>query len=491
MELRPYQVDSLNLLRNSMKKHKRVVLCLPTGSGKSVIFTELVRLAALKGSRCLILTHRNEIFTSTVRHLERSGIKPGVVLAGKKNPPADAQVIIAMIETLSKRIAKGYDPSPTLIIIDEAHFGNFTKIFQHCPDAFIVGVTATPVGKHFHKHYTDLVANIDIPELVEGGHLMPCIPYQMMDDFSDVKIDSTGEFNNDALYAHFDKPQLYDGVIEQYRDKLIGRKTLVFNVNIAHTVEMNRAFINAGFDSRLITSNTPMDERLEILAAYSRGDFPILNNCGILTTGYDEPSIDAIIMNRATTSLPLWLQCQGRASRPHPGKNDFMVIDFGLNHDRHGLWQEERLWTLDPPKKKKKLDAAPVKSCPKCRFVMALRIMICPECGHEFEIPRKELEINGVPVLQIIKSIRGKNLSMLTISELSHAYDLKLFKYGHILRVVKSRGVPALEQFAKLQGYKRGWVKIQAYEMDESDCTYYDSVVKISRNFTPDLTSDL
>lgn len=459
-----------------MANNKHVVLCLPTGSGKSVIFSELVRLAAHKGSQCLVLTHRIELFTSNFRHIERRGIVPHVIKSGSsKDIPPDTLVTVAMVETLSRRINKGLSLSPDIIIIDEAHFGNFTKLITQFPDAFIVGVTATPVGKHFHKHYTDIVANIDIPELVDKEFLVPCVAYQMEDDFSDVTINSMGEYDNESLYKHFNKSELYSGVIREYENRLVGKKTLVFNVNIKHTHEMTDAFNAAGYTSHAVTSKTPMKEREKILDAFNRGEFMVLNNCGVLTTGYDEPSIDAIIMNRATLSLPLWLQCQGRGSRIHPGKPNFTVIDFGKNHDRHGLWQEPRTWSLDPPKKKKKLAAAPVRTCPQCAYVMPASSLVCPGCGYEFQKSTEEIK-DGVARLVTLGSYIGKRLSELTIEELVDLSGTKIFKPTYIWRVVRSHGEEAVQEYAQLKSYKPYWAKQQLLKLN--DCEFYDKKIK-------------
>ena len=481
MQLRPYQTDSVALLRESMRNHKRVVLCLPTGAGKSVVFSELVRLSALKSKRILVLTHRIELFNATFTHLENNTLVPELIRPGLENPSPFSLVTVAMVETLMRRINKGLDIYPDLIIIDEAHFGNFTKIIDVFPDAFIIGVTATPIGKHFHKYYTKIVSNIDIPELIQQGFLLPCVAYQMVDDFKDVKITSMGEFEEKSLFDHFNKSKLYDGVIEKYKEKLrgtnrIGQKTLVFNVNIEHTENMCRFFNEAGIPSRFVTSKTPKKEREAILLAFKNDEFPVLNNCGILTTGYDEPSIEAIIMNRATLSLPLWLQCQGRGSRPFPGKTYFTVLDFGCNHDRHGRWQEERVWSLEAPKKKKKLHAHPVKTCPECAAVLHPSVAICEYCGYEFPLKENEIVQDGIlKLMSAPEPFIGKTLSKLSIKELSLVQDRNLVKASYVWRVVRSHGAGAVREFAKIRGYKKGWIYFHLEKLNDSK--YKDIIV--------------
>ena len=115
-----------------------------------------------------------------------------------------------MVETVERRLKKGFAIEPALIIIDEAHFGNFTKLIEHWKDAYIIGATATPVGKHFYKYYTNLVETITINELIQLGFLCNYRAFQMQDDFSDVKV-SKGEFEEGSLFTHFDKAELYSG----------------------------------------------------------------------------------------------------------------------------------------------------------------------------------------------------------------------------------------------------------------------------------------
>ena len=253
----------------------------------------------------MVLTDRIELFKQTLRALCMSDIEVEELSAKTrlKSFNKNATVVLGMVETYKRRDLSPFKPD--LIIIDEAHKGNFNKVIEKHPDAKIIGATATPVGKHIPKLYDQIVSTIDIPELIDLGFLSPCRPYQMQDDFSDLKT-NRGEYTDESLFNHFAKKSLYSGVIENWRKYAKGKKTIVFNVNIEHTEQMNREFKEAGIMSECITSKTDPLERDRILSAFSDGLFPVLNNCGILTTGYDEPSIECVIMNRKTKSLPLW-----------------------------------------------------------------------------------------------------------------------------------------------------------------------------------------
>lgn len=473
MELRTYQKNSILQLRDGFKTNKRQVLCLPTGAGKTVVFSEMVRLAFEKGTKTIVLTDRTELFKQTLRSLSNFGIAVEEIKPSKKNIYTEAKIFLAMVETVSRRKSILSQIYPTLIIIDEAHKGNFNKIIDIYPDARVIGATATPVGKHFFKYYTNIVQNIDVPELVGSGFLSPCRPYQMVDDFSDLET-KRGEFTDFSLYAHFDKPVIYDGVIDQWKKYALGKKTIVFNVNIDHTEKTTQRFLKEGIPSECITSKTPAKERERILNAFSSGAFPVLNNCGILTTGYDEPSIECVVVNRATKSLPLWLQMCGRGSRVFTDKNEFILLDFGGNHDRHGLWNEPREWSLKPPKKKK--DAvAPVKSCPKCEAMLHASIMTCNFCGYIF--PKKEGENKDGKMVEVMPYVplefSGLRISELNIDDLIKLQRAKKYKPSFIWRVMRSRGEEALNIYAKKMGYTNGWVYRQTKDLHDSNFTDY------------------
>jgi len=476
MKLRPYQNESIELLRQGFaNEQQRQILCLTTGSGKTVVFSEMVRLASKRGTVSLILTDRIELFKQTFKALARHGIELQEVNAKMKsnqfNP--NAKTTVAMVETIKRRELGEY--SPDLIIIDEAHKGNFTKVLEKYPNAKVIGATATPVGKHLPKYYTNIVHPVDTPQLIAEGYLSPCRAFQMQDDFSDLDT-QRGEYTEKSQFSHFNERKLYAGVVEKWREKAEGKKTIVFNVNIEHAENMCTEFNEAGILSEVITSKTPKEERDRILRAFSNGLIPVLNNCGILTTGYDEPSIECVVMNRKTKSLPLWLQCCGRGSRIYPNKSEFIVLDFGMNHDEHGLWEEPRKWKLEIKKKKAKQGEAAVKTCPKCEAMVYASARECSFCGHEFEIKSSEPETGGT--LVEVKStappeLVGKKISELEVDELIKIQKEKHFKSSYVWRIIRSKGEESIRDYANKMGYKNGWVNRQIRDLINSNYNDY------------------
>lgn len=424
------------------------------------MFSEIVKRAAMRGTKTIVLTDRTELFKQTIKSLNNIGVAVEEIAPNKKNTYLDAVIYVGMVETLKRRLDLIENLNPQLLICDEAHKGNFTKILDQFENARVIGATATPVGKHFHKYYTEIVQNIDVPELVEQGFLVDCKPYQMQDDFSDLEV-KAGEFTSDSLDMHFNQTKLYDGVIENWQKYANNKKTICFNVSIKHTIAMNESFLKAGISSEYITSKTPKLDRERILKAFTEGAFTVLNNCGILTTGYDEPSIECVIMNRATKSLPLWLQCVGRGSRLYQNKNEFILLDFGGNHTRLGMWNEPRTWSIKEKKKRASNEVTPVKSCPKCDGINFASARVCRYCDYKFPIEEKEL-VQGVMVEVVPSHLIGRRISDLDLYELIELQHSKKYKPSYIWRVVRAKEL--IKEYAEIMGYSKGWVWRQENE---------------------------
>lgn len=478
MELRPYQMESVNELSKGFKNNLRQILCLPTGAGKTVTFSDIVRRAVSKKTQCLILTDRVELFEQTFKALDNHLTQEIQVLQAKskiENFNCHSLVTVAMVETMKRRFIFGYDP--TLIIIDEAHKGNFTAIIEKFQYAKVIGATATPVGKHIFKLYSNIVQNIDIPELIEQSYLSPVKAFQMQDDFSDVKMKGH-DYEEKSLYEHFNKSKLYAGVVKEWKEKTLNKKTIVFNVNIEHAEKQTDEFISNGISSECVTSDTPKHERERILEAFKNNEFLVLNNCGILTTGYDEPSIEVVIMNRATKSLALWLQCCGRGSRIFLNKQFFTVLDFGMNHTEHGRWDEPRKWKLKE-KKKSKEKAAPLKTCPGCDAMLFVSASTCVHCGFVYPVIEGSDELNQGVMVEVKSSVplelRGKKIGDCNVEELAKLQTSKRYKPVFIWRVVRSKGEGSIKDYAKIFGYKHGWIKRQIEDSTKKEFTEFSN----------------
>lgn len=480
MELRPYQTDAISKIRGAFsQKKRRVVLCLPTGGGKTVIFSEMVRRAMERDlfAKVLILTDRMELLTQAGGTLQRLGIEFDTIEAGKK-VNMSARCHVGMVETYVRRIEQFPDLIDyNLVIIDEAHKGNFRKVLGILPDrTFIIGATATPVAAKktypLKDYFDDIVCPVTIPELISQGYLVPAITYSARIDRSGLKKQG-GEYSEQSQMNVFDRRERYDGVVDKWLEFARGRKTMCFCVNIKHSKETAQAFNDAGIPAMHVDGSTPEEERAEIFKAHQNGEFLILCNVGIATAGYDDPSISCIIFNRVTTSITTWLQCCGRGSRPYPGKKDFIILDMGENYTEHGLWESDTDWKhiFHFPKKAGK-GIAPTKMCPGCDAILPASNKFCSYCGYVFPVQQRDekylnveferVDSKKIPVKPKPKPPRSMWHS-LTVDQMADYVRCKTYKPGWAVRLIlnKPDPVPKLYKFASLMGYRETWVDYQ------------------------------
>ena len=391
MQLRDYQEKFVNNIALSLSRNRRVVAQLATGGGKTITFSAITKRYIEKSNKSvLILVHRKELLDQTRRTLyEAFGITAQVIIAGMKAVPL-SNVYVGMVESTIKRIPNNLG----LVIIDEAHNLSFAKIHQHFPEEMIIGFTATPLTSNKKKplkdYYQDIVCGVDIPDLIKEGNLCQNITYapKQTVDAAALKV-KAGEYDESAMSAEFSKAKHIQNTVEAYKSYAAGTKCLIFNCNISHSELVTDAFQRAGLNCKSVDST--MSNRDELIKWYKETPDAILCNVAILTTGFDAPDTETVIMNRATLSMPLWLQCTGRGSRPSEGKSTFTIIDLGQNAITHGDWSDSRNWEhiFKNPPKPGKPGIAPVKSCTSCDAILPAKALVCQYCGYIF--PAKEI----------------------------------------------------------------------------------------------------
>ena len=442
MNLRPYQAEAIAQLREGFKTHQRQLLVLPTGAGKTITFAAMASAALAKGRTVLVLTDRLQLLEQAfdaLYHLRPSNIR--------KNPYAP--LTIGMVETAARRIL----PYRDLIIIDEAHKGNFFKVLDRHPNTRVIGATATPLHPRIPDYYTNTVEPVQIPELIDNGYLSPVAPYQIESDLKGLRT-RNGDYTEASQYAAFNTPRIYGQALEHYR-ALGQAPALYFCANIQHAKDTAAAFREAGIRAASVTSDDP--HRDSTLAAFHKGEIDLITNCGILTTGYDHPPIRTIGILRATQSIPLWLQMCGRGSRIFPGKTDFTIIDHGNNHTRIGRWDAPRTWD-NSPEKDKDPGAPPIRICPKCRAAIPAQSRTCPFCNTTMPTPPTPPPPPGVATLvSLTPDLTGRLASTLSIAELIQAEREHLLTTPQVHRILRSRGMAALQHYARIKGYKPGW----------------------------------
>jgi len=257
---------------------------------------------------------------------------------------------VAMVETLKNRLndEKLMIDNVGLVIIDEAHYNSFRKLLSQFKKSFILGVTATPLSSNIklpmHHNYDELIVGDTIQSLIDKGFLAKATTYSYDVGLTSLKVGINGDYtvkSSDDLYMNM---VMQEKLLHAYTEKSLGKKTLIFNNGIHTSLYVYETFREAGYDIRHLDNTTSVEDRKDILNWFKKTPEAILTSVGILTTGFDEPTVESIILNRATKSLTLYFQMIGRGSRKLPHKNEFTVIDLGNNALRFGLWNDPVDW---------------------------------------------------------------------------------------------------------------------------------------------------
>lgn len=326
---------------------------LPTGGGKTVVFSEIVRQYLSKNNmKVVVLTHRIELCKQTSKMLKGFDVRNKIINSKVKELPDqnDYSCFVAMVETLKNRIndEKLHLDNVGLVIIDEAHYNSFRKLLSSFKNAFILGVTATPLSSNIklpmNENYNELIVGDTIASLIEKGFLAKAITYSYDVGLTSLKVGINGDYtvkSSDDLYTNM---VMQEKLLHAYTEKSLGKKTLIFNNGINTSLYVYETFTEAGYNIRHLDNTTSNDDRKSILNWFKKTPDAILTSVGILTTGFDEPTVETIILNRATKSLTLYFQMIGRGSRKLPNKDEFTVIDLGNNAARFGLWNEPVNW---------------------------------------------------------------------------------------------------------------------------------------------------
>ncbi len=351
-----YQVDALEKIFDRLRKFpEKYNLCfqLPTGGGKTVIFSEIAkRYISETGRKVLILTHRVELLSQTSNMLAEFGVRNKVIVSKVKALPDEEEYdcFVAMVETLNNRLRdeKIEFENLGLIIVDEAHYNSFRKLFKWFENQVILGVTATPLSSNIrlplHENYDELIVGESIANLIGKGFLSRATTYSYDVSLHSLKVGINGDYtvsSSEKLYGNF---FMQEKLLYAFEQKAMGTKTLIFNNGINTSKQVHAMFTEAGYEIKHLDNTHGEIERREILEWFRTKPGAILTSVSILTTGFDEPTVETIILNRATKSLTLYHQMIGRGSRVIPGKSTFTVIDLGNNARRFGLWESYIDW---------------------------------------------------------------------------------------------------------------------------------------------------
>lgn len=464
--LRDYQIKFINALRVALSKYRSILACAATGSGKSKTFISICKGAIEKGRTVLVLTESKKIYGQLSKEMPCNDINAN----NKHAFIFEGQIHIAMSQTLANRphlLTMLQDlGKKVLVIADEAHIGTMTKVLLQFTLANIIGFTASPAyqwAKHLPAIYEQIVVGPQPEQLVNEGWLSPYKHFERkVAGIENLKTNSTGEFSEESQNAIYEKAVVYEGLFEDLA-KTPHNKCIIFTASIHHCQTLYGEMKEAGYDCvQYHTGIKNEKERDYQLAQFEKGTVKYCVTVGMLTKGFDCPPIDLVVLQRATTSLPLYLQMIGRGSRIFPGKDFFTVLDYGENYTRHLPWDLERDWTELWNKKPKKPGVAPMKECPDCGYIMHTTKKFCPNCNYEFPAA---LYV-APPVTELVErtadynTLRGKFVSQLAPKELALYAKLKNKQaYAQQAARVKELYEPGyLQAFSQEMGYAPGWV---------------------------------
>ncbi len=358
--LRPYQTDAVNAVISHFRKHPDpAVVVLPTGAGKSLVIAELARKAR---GRVLVLAHVKELVEQNHAKYEAWGLKADIFAAGLARKEASAQVVFGSVQSVARNL-DAFDGAFSLLIIDECHRvsldddSQYHQVLGHLktanPALKILGLTATPyrlgLGWIYRRHYHgmvkshgerlfgDCVFELPLRFMVKNGYLTPP---RMIDapivhyDFSKLVARENGLFSEADLNGELKRqqrvtPHILNQVLEYARERQGG---MIFAATVEHAREIQGLLQAKSQTAALVTGETPGPERDALIHAFKGREIKFLVNVAVLTTGFDAPHVDLIVMLRPTESVSLYQQIVGRGLRLSPGKTDCLVLDYAGNN---------------------------------------------------------------------------------------------------------------------------------------------------------------
>jgi superfamily II DNA or RNA helicase len=448
--LRPYQADGERQIREAfLAGFKAPLYVMPTGAGKTVLFSSIAHSAERRAKRVLILAHRIELIDQIVEALKSFDVIPDIIAAGYSRLRGHATrarhtVAVASVQTLVRRLDSYV--APNLIIVDEAHHvtsgGTWAKILGHYASAKRLGVTATPCrldGRGLGGHFDKMIIGPSVRQLTEMGYLAPARIFAPPTvDTSGLHI-RAGDYKHEETEALMDVPSITGDALSHYQKHASDKPALVFCTSVAHAHNVAKQFRDGGVPAVALDGGTDRMVRRLTVQEFREGKIRVLASCDLFSEGFDVPGVHCGIFLRPTASMGLWLQQVGRILRPAEGKTHAICLDHAGNTQKHGLPSDDREWSLAADASRRSKKSAPsIRVCPHCFAASPARSIWCVECKREFEVkPRQDIEEREGELVELTpEQIQKKRERMMQ---------------------GRSRSLEQLRDFAKRKGYAPGW----------------------------------
>lgn len=456
---------------------RRILYVLSTGGGKTRVFSHIAEKAASKGNKTLSLAHRKELVKQASLSVGDLGQKHMIIAPQSKvndirgahvdrfGEPLirrQADLAIASVQTLARRLEWLDEFEPSLLIIDEAHHapaGQWSKVAAACPGSMILGVTATPCrtdGRGLGESFDAMVLGPSMGWLIENGYLVPPKVFRPPSqvDASSVR-KKGGDLDTDQLAELYDKPKITGDAIEHYSQLTPGKPAIVFCANVKHSRNVAKQFRDCGWNFEVVTGTTDEAVRDARIAGLASGELHGIVSVDVLSEGTDIPVAEVAILLRKTDSLSLFLQQCGRVLRPADGKDCGWILDHVGNTSpaNHGLPHWDQGWSLDSVKrsqrKKSEEVSKPLLLCPEC-YHQHEPALECPACGHVYTAEEKTIKVGE----GVLEEVQDQDLERLLAARKSSKMPI----YGQLLKQGKGKDeamaiAEALERKNQLKHY--------------------------------------
>ena len=509
--LYPYQESDLELVLEKFKTNRKILLNCPTGYGKTVVMAFFCKWYIHNHKRkCVALFNRSELVDQAYETFTTFGLKCEKVISGKKKINHDVDVYLCMEQTLDNKLSKdeNFLSDFGAVLIDEAHYQNFTKHIKYFSDKLILGVTATCIineretfyvcdrcnteheentlccgietmewsrQRTMSMYYDDIVVGTSIQDLIDFGQLVPIYNVVIPSaDLSNLKTDASGEFTTKSENEVFGAENAVFDVLANYKRYCLGKKTIIFTPSSKVNLKVYEEFKEAGINCKFYDSVNKCEPRADVIKWFKESDDGCLINSNVFIAGFDNKEVEWVILHRAFSSLSSYIQSVGRGGRSSKSiyKPNFGMLDLGGNYERFNSWSDPIDWErifwegLKPPKAKvEQLEL--LVECDNCSGLTNRRLLECEVCGYERPRPKKkEKEMvdaiakpieppkppNATKIIEYVK-FKGGDESM--ARKIFYQQMIDLFRFNQISREIFEKSLKSGELDKKIEKYAR------------------------------------